>query len=172
MIFTKIDLETTSQMGIYNFFLGKGIILPLKFLIQKYLPVLINSDYDELSLFHEHEEVFQDIVQDQLAPQCKIILLGHDALTRRHGDIQAFDGTLNRDAYEEIKKWQKQKESLAFIGICRELRGGEFIYSLPEFLPEIVEYYPQFIKEELNFLKQEFPHTVCIWTFTSDCCCT
>jgi len=163
-------------MGLYNFCLGKGIIIPLTRLVREHTPLLLELTSDPDILFEG--------IRTQIGKQYELTTLGHDAFDSRHGHMDVFDGMKNMDAYNLIKKWQKEEENqeLVFVGLYKELTGGEMsyrvetpelLYSLPAFLPEIVEYYPVLQSTDLSSLEVTFGQPVCIWTFGTDCaCCT
>lgn len=84
-------------MGIYELFLGKGIILPVKMFVRKYLEevnIALANDEDE-----DEYSLLQLIAKQKFGEDIEISSLGHDALESRHGNMSVFGDTDNAKSF-------------------------------------------------------------------------
>ena len=171
-------------MGVYTFHIGKGVILTL--------PQIIAALADDLPLDRDLDDWNDDwdplayLIQEKFNGKYDTIRLGHDALRSRSGTlVPALDDYKHRDVIDAIAEWRAESEindrmQLFFVGIAKELEGGEMeyyvsapelMYSLPAYLPELVEYYPILKAKKVPDLEEFFDQKATIWTFTTDCFC-
>lgn len=181
-------------MGIYNFLLGKGVIV----VADDLLPVLVDSIPTEFEGDHEdiiyELDLLSEAIERKFGRSYELIKLGHDAFRQIEGGVpQALEGDYEI-ALSRIQEWRDENEQaegyhktdVFFIGTAKELEGlqgeefshrvgaPELLYSLPAFLPDIVAYYPVLQKERMPDLEEAFNQPALIWTFAGDCvgCCT
>lgn len=178
-------------MGIYELFLGKGIIVPVKTFVRKYLDE-INAIFTD---GEDDEEFLTNFIKNKFGDEFDLSKLGHDALESRHKDMSILDGTDNMQAFNQIKKCLELEKSnhtdlpidslgcgdLMFIGyyesICTDcefswyVKAPEIIYGLPALIPTIIKCYNKYKDLDCLKLENEFGQTSCIWTFAQDCAC-
>ena len=77
-------------MGIYDIYIGKGIIVPVKIFVKKYLKYIPKNcdEYDDEDI----RKLFDKIIKRRLGQSFELSSLGHDALVSRDGEI----GTIRR----------------------------------------------------------------------------
>lgn len=176
-------------MGIYDIYMGKGIIIPVKRFVRHFL--------DTVKEFHtdggDDTETLEKVAKKRLGPDYMICSLGHDALESRDGDMQVFeDDDDHREAFDMIKEWRKEvaKDNdlpitslwcgdLMFVGYHKSLerefsyyvKAPEILYGMAAILPKIVEIYPIMKNADCSKLEEEFGQKPCIWTFAPDCAC-
>jgi hypothetical protein len=188
-------------MGIYSFYLGKGIIVPVARFIRHYLKEILALYPDEDAFDYPSYRTFYDqIVKKYIGSKYEAVLLGDDALTSGHNNGMGAlrDDSLYANSIYTIRKWQKQespdrndypynlsfKGALLFIGVCKDLdeggelsyyvKGAELLYSLPNFIPQIIAYYPVLMQTTMTRLEKSRTagnQRPLIWTFASDCLC-
>lgn len=184
-------------MGIYNLYIGKGIIIPVKIFVNHFKSAVItdyNSD-DKHSGF-SREATLGNIVAT-IRPDLKIINLGHDALETRFGIgvPECDEADDNYEACVVIRQMIKDAISLpdldidyepnsdlVFIGVFSEICDAELsyrikvpevIYGLPAFIPGLIRGYNKYSVIQIPELAAIFGQQPCIWTFAPDCaCCT
>lgn len=178
-------------MGIYSICLGKGIIIPVKVFMDKYM--------DEIRELHKQDchdiDLIYDIIKRHFGEEFTVSQLGHDALESRNGMNDVLGNTINSEIYLKIKELRDNikreyiepfeylsAEGLIFIGKHTELdkHNGEFgyylktpelIYGLTALIPQIISYSVELTTFDTSILEKEFDQTPCIWTFTNDCAC-
>lgn len=179
-------------MGVYNIYMGKGIIIPISVFVRKYKEQIM--EIYEKDTNQDEEEIVKDIVKKYIGDY-NVCRLGHDAFEGRHGLIfDIFEETENEENALKVcnllesAKLENNSDlpfksifcsEVIFIGhfvdICKNelsyyLKAPEVIYSLASFIPQIIKEYPILIAKEyagLNIFDQEAN----VWTFAADCCC-
>ena len=85
-------------MGVYEIYMGKGIIVPIKVFVRKFHKE-IEEIYKEN---HDEQEVVEEIVKKYLGDY-KVSTLGHDAFQGRHGLVfDMFENTANGKSGKRI----------------------------------------------------------------------
>ena len=160
--------------------MGKGIFLPLEFLIRHYHRILWDATTQTDDLLDNPCETIQTLSDHMKAlygDDIELIDVGHDALDQDYQALKYVDDYCN--ALKHIRSLGKT-DKLVFIGQYVEMNGSEMgwgvtkpelLYSLPVFLPKLVEWYPRLDVLNLEFLQTVFGQKPLIWTFAGDCCC-
>lgn len=188
-------------MGMYDYMIGNGIIIPSNFFIRIFLKEIKELQKDCFS-----DDDLTQIVKKYINKDFECCTLGHDAFEGRHGENDVFDILSEDEDYKKstdkilemirIENVKNDKNELAnmrfggdlmFIGICDSVlenvelswyvKGPEILYTLPVALKKMTKF---FIKN--NNKKIEYPQKFFqlfgeqeskIWTFHSDCleCC-
>ena len=181
-------------MGFEFFYIGKGIIIPIRRLIRLYP----NKNYKTGQIDSFDEFLVRDceklIKRKFWGKDLKVVGLGHDAFQGRGNNFScpAFGNDENGESLKLIKIWSEEEKDedevyyesdLIFIGQYEEVTGNynlnrraetsELLYSLSSFLPSLIKNYNKILPINLSYLEEEFDQKVCIWTFANDCaCCT
>ena len=170
--------------------MGKGIIIPVKIFVKRYLAQIqeIYTDGDD------EVQALEQIVKKYIGEQYCVSSLGHDALESRHGNMQVLDGTTNMEAFELLQKMKIEAKDMSddlpilslhcgdlmFIGHYESLGSSEFeyyiktpevLYGLPALIPDIIRCYSKYIDMDCSQLQTIFEQNPCIWTFAPDCHC-
>lgn len=179
-------------MGIYSICLGKGIMIPVKMFVLKYLDE-INETYEDGD---DEYVILEKLVKKHIGEEYQISSVGHDAFQNRSGMECVLGDSLNSKVYPQIKEWrEKSKENnvevpfeqlgcsdLIFIGRFKELdaHNGEFgyyiktpelLYGLTALIPQIVEYSLKLSNIDVSILNEKLDQIPCVWTFSMDCHC-
>lgn len=164
-------------MGIYNFSIGKGIILTSQEFYDRYKDQCNSKDFDITKPSYVLGDIIQEIIKECVG-DFKVVSLGHDAFNYDN-PMGVFDRTPNA---EYIRKGSHPygEEDLFFIGINHNLDSAEYnynpsapemLYGLAAFMDEIVEIYPKLKASDCTALSDAFDRKACIWTYACDCIC-
>jgi hypothetical protein len=172
-------------MGIYELFIGKGIIVPASLVYKYYRSELCDTKVELI-------DDFSDIIEDKFG--CSISQLGHDALEGRH-DMILFDDDERNNIIENLKSEilnladcadpsnedsPFSNKDLMFIGEYKSLDAHEFsyyvkapeiIYGLSALLPNILALYPKYNEMNIGGLEATFAQKPLVWIFAGDCAC-
>jgi hypothetical protein len=180
------------KMGVYDIYMGKGIILPVSVFVRRFLKEIQELTADKATDGCEQEIIEEEIIEEivkKYIGDYEVCTIGHDAFNGRYGSIaEMFDGT---DAFDNIITSESDVDNsdlpftsihcstAIFIGYYKSIapndlgyyiKAPEVIYSIAAFIPLILKHYPVLLAKEctsLNIFNQE-AH---IWTFALDCCC-
>lgn len=179
-------------MGVYTIYIGKGIIIPTKLFIKKYLGIMNDMHNDKNNDMHT---ITETIIKKYVGETFDFSFLGHDAFQSRNDDMGILYNTDNEKSFELIKQWIEEAKcidisltkvefysDLMFIGVfddaCTDygefgyyVKAPEIIYGLPALIPGIIRCYNKYSKTDCNKLVEIFGQNPCIWTFTNDCVC-
>lgn len=134
-------------MGIYTFYVGKGIIFPVSYFVYKFKKEFLHFEKkfskSEDSTYHSFEDIILEVVKSfytkdrAMLEYLRIEILGHDAFYGRDGlfDLPALDRSSNEEALQVVKRtygrYDKHEvvkricgqysRSFMFIGFCHPL---------------------------------------------------
>ena len=90
-------------MGIYDLYMGKGLIIPVEYFVRKYIKE-IKADFPELSEMDDATDVLNTFVKKHIGDY-RICSVGHDALEVR-GGTGIIGGSDNQVVVRFIEQWR------------------------------------------------------------------